>query len=127
VLLTAAVLYGVAGGPSPCGSRADLLGPGHLDRPRQAARQAVRHVAAGLAPACLADLAGPGGMPEDLHDLRCRRGRAGRVQLLLLPQPGDPLLERVVGGGEPLGLAPVAGGAVGAGQLVQPLELGRRR
>ena len=51
--------------------------------------------------------------------------RSGRieVELLLLLEPGDPRLEVVVGAAQPLGLAAVAGGAVGAGQHVQPLEL----
>ena len=55
--------------------------------------------------------------------------RAGpdRGELLLLGQARDALLELVVGAGEPVGLALVARGAVGAGQLVQPGEAGRRR
>ena len=46
-----------------------------------------------------------------------------RRELLLLGEPRDPRLEVVVAAPQPLGLAPVAGGAVGTGQDVQPLEL----
>ena len=71
----------------------------------------------------LADLAA-GADPEDLHDLVAVEVGADRGQLLGLRQPGDPLLELVVSTAEAVGLALVAGGAVGAGEDVQALELG---
>ena len=51
--------------------------------------------------------------------------RSGRIEASSSSsrEPGDPGLEVVVGTAQPLGLAPVAGGAVGAGEHVQPLEL----
>ena len=59
----------------------------------------------------------------------CSPSRSGRIdgQLLLGGQSLDPRLEVVIGPLEPLGLAPVASGAVGPGQHVQSLEQGRRR
>src|SRR5690606_13307553 len=59
---------------------------------------------------------------EDLLDLVAVDLRADRGELLLLLQPRDAPLEVVIGAAEPFGLAPVAGGAVGAGQLVQPRQ-----
>ena len=50
------------------------------------------------------------------------RSGPDRVELLLLAQPGDALLEVVVGRGQLHRLAPVAGRAVRPGQLVQPVE-----
>ena len=51
--------------------------------------------------------------------------RSGRMEASssCLREPRDALLEVVVGPAEPLGLAPVAGRAVGPGQHVQPGEL----
>ena len=61
--------------------------------------------------------------PEDLHDLVAVEVGPDRRQLLLLGEPRDPRLEVVVGAPQPVGLALVAGRAVGPGQDVQPLEL----
>ena len=57
---------------------------------------------------------------EQLHDRVAVQVGADPGQVLLGRDPGDPLLQRVVVGGELGRLAPVAGGAVRAGQLVQP-------
>ena len=65
---------------------------------------------------------GPGGCPGPRRS-RCRRARGGPPPAP--PGPAarvDPRLEVVVGAGEPLGLARVAGGAVRAGQPVQPRQ-----
>jgi hypothetical protein len=60
--------------------------------------------------------------PQDLHDLVSVEVRPDRGQLFLLGEPGDALLEVVVRPAQPLGLALVAGRAVGAREHVQPRE-----
>ena len=57
---------------------------------------------------------------EQLHDRVAVEVGPDPGQVLLGRDPGDPLLQRVVVGRELGRLAPVAGGAVRAGQLVQP-------
>ena len=97
-------------------------------RPRPSSRAAGPARAAppsGAARPC--PTSGPGGTPRiSMIALPSRSGRID-VQLLLLAQPGDPLLEVVVGAAQRLGLAPVAGRAVRPGQLVQPVEQRARR
>src|SRR5207249_538785 len=56
------------------------------------------------------------------HDLVAVDVGPERVERLLLAQPDDPGLQLVHALGELLGPAPVAGGAVGPGQLVEPVE-----
>ena len=73
-------------------------------------------------PVGLADLA-PGTDAEQLHDLVAVEVGADRVELLLLGELVDPGLQLVVRPPQPLGLAPVAGRAVGPGEHVQPVEL----
>src|SRR5688572_32291454 len=70
----------------------------------------------------LADLR-TGSDPQGLHDLVSVQVRTDGRHLLLLREARDPLLEVVVRAPEPLGLAPVAGGAVGTGEDVEALEL----
>src|SRR5690606_37621831 len=70
----------------------------------------------------LADLR-PRLQPEQFHDRVAVEVGADGAQVLLGADPRDPLLERVVVALEPLGLAPVAGRAVRAHQLVQALQL----
>src|SRR4249919_1649282 len=60
--------------------------------------------------------------PEDLHDLLAVEVGPDRGQLLLLRQPRDPGLELVIGTTQTIGLALVAGRAVGAGEDVQAIE-----
>jgi len=59
---------------------------------------------------------------EDLHDLVPVQIRADLLQFLPLRQERDALLQVVVGAGQPGGLLPVAGRAVGPGERVQPGE-----
>ena len=59
---------------------------------------------------------------EDLLDLVAVELRPDLGELLLLGEPGDALLQVVVGAPRRLRLALVAGGAVGPGELVQPVE-----
>ena len=73
-------------------------------------------------PVGLADLPA-GSDAQDLHDLVAVEVRPDRGQLLGLGELLDPRLEVVVGAPQPVGLLLVAGGAVGARQHVQPVEL----
>ena len=71
---------------------------------------------------------GPGATPEQLHHLVAVRSGRRRLELLLLAELGDARLELVHPPGQRTRLAGVAGRAVAAGQLVQPVEkLARRR
>ena len=67
-----------------------------------------------------------GTQPQNVHDLVTVEVGADRVELLLLAQGGDARLEVVVGGGQVVGLAAVAGRAVRARQAVEaPEEVAR--
>ena len=69
----------------------------------------------------------PGRHAEQLHDRVAVEVRPDPGQVLLGLQPGDPLLERVVVGGERGGLAPVAGRARRTGSACAAAAAGRRR
>ncbi len=60
---------------------------------------------------------------QQRHDVVPGQLRADRGDLLLLGQPGDPFLQRVVRGSQRLGLAPVTRRAVRAHELVQSGQL----
>ena len=84
---------------------------------------ALRPAAAPAGTRYAAPTSRPGPMPRiSMIWLPSRSGRIA-ASSSCSEQPGDPLLEVVVRAPQPLGLALVAGGAVGAGQDVQPLEL----
>ncbi len=68
----------------------------------------------------------PGRDAEVLHDLLAVERWPHRVQVLLLGQPSDPLLQVVLQRRELLGLEPVLRRAVGARELVEPVEIDTR-